>query len=178
MIKGKAKMEFGTGDIRMTGVLSEGVGALCCITQEPHQIGEKVPVEDTWSANEAEVILTFTKTESIDVLISELKDVKAMMDGNYDFETGRSAEPVDLDAFLNDCNSEETKSLLREYCQKEIPQKPTFEGDGYAPDGTEVWDEWICPCCGSRYEVDYDEYDHCPNCGQRIDWAEVNESEL
>ena len=66
----------------------------------------------------------------------------------------------------------------REYCQKEIHQKPTFDGDGYAPDGTAVWDEWICPCCGSRYEVDYDEYDYCPNCGQRIDWAEVNESEL
>ncbi len=66
----------------------------------------------------------------------------------------------------------------REYCQKEIPPKPTFDGDGYAPDGTAVWDEWICPCCGSRYEVDYDEYDYCPNCGQRIDWAEVNESEL
>ena len=66
----------------------------------------------------------------------------------------------------------------RGYCQKEIPSKPTFDGDGYAPDGTAVWDEWICPCCGSRYEVDYDEYDYCPNCGQRIDWAEVNESGL
>lgn len=41
MIKGKAKMEFGTGDIRMTGALSGGIGALCCITQEPHEIGEK-----------------------------------------------------------------------------------------------------------------------------------------
>lgn len=38
MIKGKAKMEFGTGDIRMTGALSGGIGALCCITQEPHEI--------------------------------------------------------------------------------------------------------------------------------------------
>lgn len=28
MIKGKAKMEFGTGDIRMTGALSGGIGAL------------------------------------------------------------------------------------------------------------------------------------------------------
>ena len=27
MIKGKAKMEFGTGDIRMTGALSGGIGA-------------------------------------------------------------------------------------------------------------------------------------------------------
>lgn len=51
MIKGKAKMEFGTGDIRMTGALSGGIGALCCITQEPHEIGEKVPVEDMDSNN-------------------------------------------------------------------------------------------------------------------------------
>ena len=28
MIKGKAKMEFGTGDIRMTGALSSDIGAL------------------------------------------------------------------------------------------------------------------------------------------------------
>lgn len=33
MIKGKAKMEFGSGDIRMTGALCNGIGALCCITQ-------------------------------------------------------------------------------------------------------------------------------------------------
>lgn len=46
MIKGKAKMEFGSGDIRMTGALSNGIGALCCITQEPHKIGEKIPVEN------------------------------------------------------------------------------------------------------------------------------------
>ena len=72
MIKGKAKMEFGTGDIRMTGALSGGIGALCCITQEPHEIGEKAPVEDAWDTEQAEVILTFTKTESIDALIAEL----------------------------------------------------------------------------------------------------------
>ena len=56
--------------------------------------------------------------------------------------------------------------------EKQIPKKPTYEGDGYAPDGTFVWDEWICPCCGSRYEVDYDDYDFCPNCGQKIDWSD------
>ena len=53
--------------------------------------------------------------------------------------------------------------------EKQIPKKPTYEGDGYAPDGTFVWDEWICPCCGTRYEVDYDDYDYCPNCGQKLD---------
>lgn len=59
--------------------------------------------------------------------------------------------------------------------EKQIPKKPTYDGDGYAPDGTFVWDEWICPCCGTRYEVDYDEHDFCPNCGQKIDWSDEDE---
>ena len=53
--------------------------------------------------------------------------------------------------------------------EKQIPKKPTYEGDGYAPDGTLVYDTWICPCCDKRYEVDYDDYDYCPNCGQKLD---------
>ena len=56
--------------------------------------------------------------------------------------------------------------------EKQIPKKPTYEGDGYAPDGTFVWDEWLCPCCEKRYEVDYDDYDYCPNCGQKLDWSD------
>ncbi len=53
--------------------------------------------------------------------------------------------------------------------EKQIPKKPTYEGDGYAPDGTLVYDTWICPCCDKRYEVYYDDYDYCPNCGQKLD---------
>ena len=56
--------------------------------------------------------------------------------------------------------------------EKQISKKPTYEGDGNAPDGTFVYDEWLCPCCGKRYEVDYDDYDFCPNCGQKIDWSD------
>lgn len=56
-------------------------------------------------------------------------------------------------------------------CEKQIPKKPTYEGDGYTPDGTFVWDEWICQNCGSRYELEYDDYEYCPNCGQAIDWS-------
>lgn len=48
------------------------------------------------------------------------------------------------------------------------PKKPDYEGDGYA-DGHIVYDTWICPCCGERYEVDFDDYRHCPECGQAID---------
>lgn len=101
MIKGKAKMEFGTGDIRMTGALSGGIGALCCITQKPHGIGERVPVEDSWKVDRAEVIMTFTKTESIDALVAELQDVKAMMDGSYPFEkTEIRDEELNFNAFM------------------------------------------------------------------------------
>ena len=54
--------------------------------------------------------------------------------------------------------------------EKQIPKKPDLEGDGYA-DGHLVYDTWICPRCGVKYEVDYEEYDWCPDCGQRIDWS-------
>lgn len=57
---------------------------------------------------------------------------------------------------------------------KQIPQKPYFEGDGYS-DGEIVYDIWRCPNCDEKYEYDYDIYDHCPNCGQAIDWKEESE---
>ena len=68
--------------------------------------------------------------------------------------------------------SDDAKDIAFKTLEKQIPKKPTYVGDGYAPDGTFVWDEWLCPCCRSRYEIDYDEYDFCPNCGQAIDWSE------
>ncbi len=61
--------------------------------------------------------------------------------------------------------------------EKQVPQQPSLDGDGYAPDGSLVFDEWICPCCNSRYEVDYDEYEYCPNCGRRIGWEELKQYE-
>ena len=59
-----------------------------------------------------------------------------------------------------------------EALEKQLPKKPNFEGDGYAPNGTFVYDTWECPNCGECYEVDYDDYDYCPKCGQKIDWSE------
>lgn len=53
--------------------------------------------------------------------------------------------------------------------EKQIPKPPTYEGDGYS-NGQLVYDTWICPCCGHHYEVDYDDYEYCPHCGQHIDW--------
>ena len=61
--------------------------------------------------------------------------------------------------------------MIVQALEKQIPKKQTYEGDGYAPDGMFIWGEWICPCCGRRYEVDYDDYDYCPDCGQKLDWS-------
>ncbi len=33
-----------------------------------------------------------------------------------------------------------------------------------------------CPCCRTRYEVDYDDYKFCPNCGQAIDWSDEHDA--
>lgn len=58
--------------------------------------------------------------------------------------------------------------------EKQIPRKPDFEGDGYDDKGNIIYDTWICPCCEERYEVYYDDnYKHCPNCGQALDWSDT-----
>lgn len=56
--------------------------------------------------------------------------------------------------------------------EKQIPKRPDLEGDGYDDDGKLIYDTWICPCCEEHYEVDYEEYEFCPKCGQAIDWSE------
>lgn len=79
------------------------------------------------------------------------------------------------DLWLEMEDMEELTETILEALKKQLPKKPTYEGDGYAPDGTFIWDEWLCPNCGSGYEVDYDDYSYCPNCGQRIDREEEEE---
>lgn len=58
--------------------------------------------------------------------------------------------------------------------EKQMPKKPDMEGDGYDDNGELIFDTWICPSCGRRYEVDYDAYEYCPNCGQHIDTSGIN----
>lgn len=58
--------------------------------------------------------------------------------------------------------------------EKQSAKRPDLEGDGYADEHL-VYDTWICPNCGKHYEVDYDNYDYCPDCGQKIEWSDENE---
>ena len=64
-----------------------------------------------------------------------------------------------------------TPEECRAAVEKQTAKKPDYEGDGYA-DGHLVYDTWICPCCGKHYEVDYDNYNYCPDCGQKVDWSD------
>lgn len=69
-----------------------------------------------------------------------------------------------------------TVEELKEAREKQIPQTPCIEGDGYA-DGHLVYDTWICPNCEAYYEIDYDDYDYCPKCGQAINKSVIEGSE-
>lgn len=60
--------------------------------------------------------------------------------------------------------------------EKRVPKQPDLEGDGYDDDGEIIFDEWLCPCCETRYEIDYDDYKFCPNCGQAIDWSDEHDA--
>lgn len=67
--------------------------------------------------------------------------------------------------------ADEVKDMCIQALEKQIPKTPNLEGDGYCPEGNLVYDTWICPNCEEHYEVDYDDYDYCPKCGQAIDRA-------
>ena len=70
-----------------------------------------------------------------------------------------------------------TVDECRAAVEKQKPKKPDIEGDGYA-DGKLVYDTWICPNCNKRYEIDYDDYDYCPNCGQHIDRSDWSDEDV
>lgn len=63
----------------------------------------------------------------------------------------------------------EEYGAIKSALEYRTPKKPDYEGDGYDENSELIYDTWICPCCNHAYEVDYDDYYFCPNCGQAID---------
>ena len=55
---------------------------------------------------------------------------------------------------------------VKEAMEKQIPKKPDTECD-----------DWICPNCKEEYDIDFDKYDYCPNCGQAIDKSYMDSEE-
>lgn len=102
--------------------------------------------------------------EASELAIQALETIKKLSDRNMTTEVLENYMQ-----FEDECVKKgfTLKSVI-EAREKQIAMKPYYEGDGYA-DGQLVYDTWICPCCGKRYEVDYDNYTYCPNCGQKID---------
>lgn len=103
--------------------------------------------------------------DAVDVAIQALETIKKLSDRKMTTEVLENYMQ-----FEDECVKKgfTFKSVI-EAREKQIAKKPTYEGDGYAPDETLIYDTWICPCCDKRYEVDYDDYDYCPNCGQKLD---------
>ena len=114
-----------------------------------------------------------TESEAVKKLRAYLKCKAREVKGIYEDCNNKRCDDCDL-CYMQGTTGEHMTAIgiAIQALEKQIPKKATLEGDGYAPDGTFVWDEWICPCCGERYEVDYDDYDYCPNCGQKIDWSD------
>lgn len=83
---------------------------------------------------------------------------------------------IEAELMAEKCNHKLEKDIknIQELIDKATSTKPDFEGDGFDKDGNIIYDTWICPCCETRYEVDYHDYKYCPNCGQKLEW-EVEE---
>lgn len=62
------------------------------------------------------------------------------------------------------------KAAILEALEKQTPQQPDLEADGYA-DGELVFDMGYCPRCRQGYEIEYSTPKYCENCGQALDWG-------
>lgn len=85
------------------------------------------------------------------------------------FEIIKNEMPYESDVIT------EALNMIENAVEKQIPKKPDLIGDSYDDNGNLIYDTWICPCCETEYELDYDYYKFCPDCGQALDWSENNE---
>lgn len=78
-----------------------------------------------------------------------------------------------IEELKRDLKNKDLQINALEYClKKQIEVKPNI--DGVDDNGNIIYDTYICPSCYARYEIDYDDYDYCPNCGQCFDKREID----
>lgn len=63
-----------------------------------------------------------------------------------------------------------TVEEYRDAIEMQRKNKPNLWGDGVGDNGEIIYDMYDCPNCGKSYEIDYEKYKYCPECGQAIDW--------
>lgn len=66
---------------------------------------------------------------------------------------------------------------LRDLVNRATKTKPEYWSDSVEEDGQIIFDHWNCPNCHHEFELDYEQHDFCPYCGQAIDWDNEEEEE-
>lgn len=61
-----------------------------------------------------------------------------------------------------------TVEKCREAVERQTVRPPYFWGDGCDSEGKTIYDMYDCPNCGKSYEIEHEEYKHCPECGQAM----------
>ena len=88
--------------------------------------------------------------------------------------TAKEAMRIRENATAEDVDNKELHKCIDEALEKQIPKKPNVYGDGYDDLGNMIYDTYDCPNCDTSFELDYEEYDYCPSCGQKFDWSDKN----
>lgn len=57
--------------------------------------------------------------------------------------------------------------------ERQTAKAPDTWGDGYDNNGNLIRDMYTCPNCKENYEIDYNHYKYCPNCGQAFDQSNL-----
>lgn len=102
-----------------------------------------------------------TAEEAIEILTSDEKLAEIEYYGG--FEGKKKAAKLYSEAF----------DMAISALEKQIPEKPEYQADGYA-DGELVYDYAKCPICGHDFEYGINDWGCkcCSDCGQHIDWSE------
>ena len=59
--------------------------------------------------------------------------------------------------------------------EKQKAKAPDIWGDGTDDKGQIIYEMYDCPNCGESYEIEYDDYNYCPECGQKLERTRLNE---
>ena len=103
-------------------------------------------------------------------------EIAVQMVDKYDNFVAEQIAMAARQAGISDCTVL-NKAAILEAIEKQIPQRPDLEGDGYDDGGNLIYDTGYCPRCRCSYEVDYHKPKYCENCGQALDWTQEEPEE-